>query len=52
MCEKEKSRTNSGFEASATGKIELAFTVMAKMSVEQVWGWGEYSKVGFGGRSE
>lgn len=49
MREKRKSRTNSGSGASAPGRIELAFTVMATMSVEQAWGWGKYSKVGFGG---
>lgn len=48
MREKRKSRTNSGSGASAPGRIELAFTVMATMSVEQAWGWGRYSKVGFG----
>lgn len=41
MYEKRKSRTSSGSGASALGRIELAFTVMAKMSVEQVWGWGD-----------
>lgn len=40
MYEKRKSRTNSGSGASAPGRIELAFTVMATMSVEQAWGRG------------
>lgn len=47
MCETEKSRTNSRFGARATRRMELAFTVMEKMCVEQVWGWGRYLRVGF-----
>lgn len=48
MCETGKSRTNSRLGARATGRMELAFTAMAEISVEQGWGWDNYSRLDFG----